>query len=125
MQNLNHITATAIAGRCTVQSAQEVSTNTVAACPICRITLRPRCDIAASGMQADRTLTLLALPEDLLWTILRAILESVDRLHSPLSAARYLAVLAQTSQQLRAVTYRFLPVGDPTNNQGCADLTLH
>ena len=76
-------------------------------------------------MQADRTLTLLALPEDLLWTILRAILESVDRLHSPLSAARYLAVLAQTSQQLRAVTYRFLPVGDLTNNQVCADLTLH
>ena len=76
-------------------------------------------------MQAEPTLTLLALPEDVLWSILRAISESVDTLHSPLSAARYLAVFAQTSQQLRAVTYRFLPVGDLTKNPVCADLTLH
>ena len=81
-------------------------------------------DIAVSTISAKPTLTLLALPEDLLWTILRAILESVDSLHSPLTAAQYLAVLAQTSLQLRAVTYRFLPVGDLTDDQVCADLTL-
>ena len=82
-------------------------------------------DIAFCTMPAKPTLTLLALPEDLLWTILRDISESVDSLHSPLTAARHLAVLAQTSQQLRAVTYRFLLVGDLPDDQDCADLTLH
>lgn len=38
------------------------------------------------------------------------IMEPIDKLHSPLTAARALATLAQTSTQVRALVLRFLPV---------------
>lgn len=46
---------------------------------------------------------LLSLPEDVLRVVFSAIMEPVDKLYSPLTAARCLALLAQTSSQLRCL----------------------
>ncbi len=75
-----------------------------------------------SGTPARHTLSLLLLPEDVLRAILAAVLGPLDKLHSPLTGARCLALLAQTKQHLRAVTYRYLPVKRSTLGSGFSAL---
>ena len=57
---------------------------------------------------------LLQLPEDTLRLVMASCIQ-VDKLYSPLTAARTLALFAQTCKHIRAATYRFWPVMQAMN----------